>query len=378
MVRPATAAQAGGSKQHRSDGLIGHASGKSATIQKIRPRRLPKLIAVTRPTGTPDAARPRHHLVTGGAGFVGSHLVDTLLAAGDRVTVLDDFSTGREANLAEALAAYGNGGRLRIVRAAVEDEATTRLLVHEADTVFHLAAAVGVRLILERPVHTIRTIIRGTEVVLEQAHTFGRPVLLTSTSEVYGKGSKVPFSEDDDIVMGPTAHARWCYAYAKAVDEFLALAYHKQHGLPVTVVRLFNTVGPRQLGRYGMVVPRFVAWAMANEPLQVYGDGDVTRCFCHVLDVAHALAKLMQTGAGIGAVHNLGSDEEVSIHALAERVIQTLGSGSPIEHIPYEQAYGQPFDDLPRRVPDLTRIKAAIGFEPTHDLDSIIHSVAAT
>jgi UDP-glucose 4-epimerase len=241
--------------------------------------------------------------------------------------------------------------------------------------VFHLASAVGVQLILDEPVRTIRTTIHGTEVVLEAAHRFGRPTLITSSSEVYGKGTRVPFSEDDDVAMGPTRHNRWCYAYSKAIDEFLGLAYHRQYGLPVVIVRLFNTVGPRQVGMYGMVLPRFVSAALAGKPLQVYGTGEQTRCFCHVSDVAEALVKLMQTPGAVGNVFNLGSDQEVSINTLARRVIELSGSGSRVEHLTYQQAYGQPFDDMARRVPNLARVREAIGFAPRLGLEEIIRSV---
>jgi UDP-glucose 4-epimerase len=245
----------------------------------------------------------------------------------------------------------------------------------QCDVVFHLASAVGVQLILDEPVRTIETTIHGTEVVLDAANRFGRPTLITSSSEVYGKGARVPFSEDDDVVMGPTRHNRWCYAYSKAIDEFLGLAYHRQYALPVTIVRLFNTVGPRQVGQYGMVVPRFVDAALQGRPLQVYGDGNQSRCFCHVHDVADALVKLMATPAAVGGVYNLGSDQEVSINDLARRVIAAAGSSSKVEHLTYQQAYGQPFDDMTRRVPNLKRIRDAIGFAPQHSLEQIIQSV---
>ena len=233
------------------------------------------------------------------------------------------------------------------------------------------------RLVVQEPVRTIRTTIRGTEVVLEAAHRFGRPVLITSSSEVYGKGTKVPFREDDDVVMGATRHSRWCYAYSKGIDEFLGLAYHLQYGLPVTIVRLFNTVGPRQVGMYGMVLPRFVSAALAGKPLQVYGDGTQARCFCHVHDVVDALVRLMATPSAAGEVYNLGTDEEVSILELAKRVIQRTGSSQPIEFMTYEQAYGRSFDDMQRRVPNLKKIEAAIGFRPSQTLDQIIDSVIA-
>jgi UDP-glucose 4-epimerase len=310
-------------------------------------------------------------LITGGAGFIGSHLAEQLLERGDSVVILDDFSTGREANIAGL---RGRSG-VQIVRDSVENEATVGVLMAQCDGVFHLASAVGVQLIVDQPVRTIRTTIHGTEVVLEAANKYGRPVLITSSSEVYGKGARVPFSEDDDVVMGPTRHSRWCYAYAKGIDEFLGLAYQRQFGLPVTIVRLFNTVGPRQVGMYGMVLPRFVAAAIENKPLQVYGDGRQTRCFCHVSDVAGALIKLSAAPHGAGEVFNLGSDEEISIEALARRVIAISGSDSIIESISYEKAYGQAFDDLARRVPKLDKIRIAIGFAPRFKLDEIIRSV---
>ena len=312
-----------------------------------------------------------HYLVTGGAGFIGSHLVERLLGDGHDVTVLDDLSTGRPDNLAGVRAHE----RLQIIRDSVASERTVDVAVANCDVVYHLASAVGVKLIVDQPVQTIRTIIRGTEVVLEAAYRFNRPVLITSSSEVYGKGTRVPFAEDDDVVMGSTAHTRWCYAYAKGIDEFLGIAYHRQFSLPVTIVRLFNTVGPRQVGMYGMVLPRFVQAALAGRPLEVYGDGKQSRCFCHVSDIVAALVKLIETPGAHGHVFNLGSNEETTIEDLAKRVIALTGSKSTIQFIPYEQAYGQQFDDLPRRVPKLDRIREAIGFAPKWSLDEIIKSV---
>jgi len=312
-----------------------------------------------------------HYLVTGGAGFIGSHLVERLLGDGHDVTVLDDLSTGRPDNLAGVRAHE----RLQIIRDSVASERTVDVAVANCDVVYHLASAVGVKLIVDQPVQTIRTIIRGTEVVLEAAYRFNRPVLITSSSEVYGKGTRVPFAEDDDVVMGSTAHTRWCYAYAKGIDEFLGIAYHRQFSLPVTIVRLFNTVGPRQVGMYGMVLPRFVQAALAGRPLEVYGDGKQSRCFCHVSDIVAALVKLIETPGAHGHVFNLGSNEETTIEDLAKRVIALTGSKSTIQFIPYEQAYGQQFDDLPRRVPKLDRIREAIGFAPMWSLDQIIKSV---
>ncbi len=311
------------------------------------------------------------YLITGGAGFIGSHLARRLLDAGHAVTVLDDFSTGREQNLADIT----NHERFQLIRDSVENEMTVQAAMSGCDHVFHLAAAVGVQLVASEPVRTIRTTIHGTEVVLEIANRFGRPVLITSSSEVYGKGARVPFGEDDDVVMGATTFSRWCYAYSKGIDEFLGLAYHRQFGLPVTIVRLFNTVGPGQVGMYGMVLPRFVEAALANKPLQVYGDGTQTRCFCHVSDVVDALIELSATPSAVGQVFNLGSDEEISINDLARKVIALTGSKSTIEHVPYEVAYGRQFDDLPRRVPKLDKVRAAIDFLPRFDLGQIIAAV---
>ena len=314
---------------------------------------------------------PKHYLITGGAGFIGSHLAEHLLETGHLVTLLDDFSTGRMENISHLLGRPDVG----LIRASVEEVQTVNLAVQHADAVFHLAAAVGVQLIADEPVRTIQTIIRGTEVVLEAANRWRRPVLITSSSEVYGFGTKVPFSEHDDIAIGPTVHPRWCYAYAKGIDEFLGLAYHKQFGLPVSIVRLFNTVGPRQVGQYGMVLPRFVEKALAGQPIPVTGDGTQTRCFCHVHDVVSALAKLIETPAAFGEVYNLGSDEEISIHELAQRIVKKTGSKSRIELLPYEKVYGQHFEDVPRRVPDLSKITAAIGFKRRYGLDQIIEAV---
>lgn len=316
---------------------------------------------------------PRHYLITGGAGFIGSHLAEHLLAQEHRVTILDDFSTGRMENIAHLLERREVG----LIRASVEEVQAVNLAVQQADAVFHLAAAVGVQLIADEPVRTIQTIIRGTEVVLEAANRWRRPVLITSSSEVYGFGTKVPFSETDDIAIGPTVHPRWCYAYAKGIDEFLGLAYHKQFGLPVCIVRLFNTVGPRQVGQYGMVLPRFIDRALAGEAIPVTGDGTQTRCFCHVHDVVAALVRLIETPAAFGEVFNLGSDEEISIRALAERIVKKTGSNSRIELLPYEKVYGQHFEDVPRRVPDLSKITSAIGFLRKYALDQIIDAVIA-
>jgi UDP-glucose 4-epimerase len=312
-----------------------------------------------------------HYLITGGAGFIGSHLAERLLSQGHQVIILDDLSTGRLENIAH----LRSNPHLQFVRGSVECDTTVNLLVHGADAVYHLASAVGVQLVVQEPVRTIRTTIRGTEVVLEACHRYGRPTLITSSSEVYGKGAKVPFCEDDDVVMGATRHSRWCYAYSKGIDEFLGLAYQMQYGLPVTIVRLFNTVGPRQVGMYGMVLPRFVSAALANKPLQVYGDGKQCRCFCHVSDVVDALTRLLDNTKTAGQVYNIGSDEEISILDLAKRVISRVGSNSPIEYMTYEQAFGRTFDDMQRRVPNLSRVQAAIGFAPRFNLNQIIDAV---
>ncbi len=313
----------------------------------------------------------KHYLITGGAGFIGSHLCERLVAAGHRVTILDDFSTGREENIAT----LRSNPNVHVIRDTVENERTVNIAVSSVHAVFHLASAVGVQLVLDEPVRTIRTTIHGTEVVLDACQRFGRPVFITSSSEVYGKGARVPFAEDDDVVMGATRTTRYCYAYCKGIDEFLALAYHKQFRLPAVVVRLFNTVGPRQVGMYGMVMPRFITSALRNEPLKVHGDGKQTRCFCHVSDVTHAITQLMNTPAAFGHVFNLGGSEEISILELAKRVIAISGSTSTIEFLTYEQAYGHAFEDMQRRVPDLSRIQRAISFAPKFNLDEIIRSV---
>jgi UDP-glucose 4-epimerase len=313
----------------------------------------------------------KRFLVTGGAGFIGSHLAELLVSRGSGVTILDDLSTGRLENLER----LRDRPEVQIIRDFVENERAVNLAMESCDAVFHLAAAVGVQLVVDQPVRTIRSIIHGTEVVLESARRFRRPVLITSSSEVYGKGTRVPFSEDDDVVVGPTRSSRWCYAYSKGIDEFLGLAYHRQEGLPVVIVRLFNTVGPRQVGMYGMVLPRFVTAALKNAPLQVYGDGMQTRCFCHVSDVVDACAGLMEKPRAIGQVFNLGNDEEISIMNLARRVIAVCKSSSSIENISYDQVFGQGFDDMRKRVPRLDKIRSVIDFRPKFNLEQIIESV---
>jgi UDP-glucose 4-epimerase len=312
-------------------------------------------------------------LITGGAGFIGSHLAEALLAAGHEVCVVDDLSTGRLENIRPLL----EEPRLRFVRESVRNATTMTPLIDRADRIYHLAAAVGVQLIVDRPVHTIETNIHGSEVVLNLANKFGRPIFVASTSEVYGKSEKVPFSEEDDSLFGATTYTRWSYACSKMVDEFLALAYHQQFGLPAVVGRLFNTVGPRQTGKYGMVIPRFVEAALAGRPLHVYGSGEQTRCFGNVHDVVGALMGLMDCPEAVGKVVNIGSDVPISIRELAEKVVAMTGSDSPIEHLSYEQAYGRSFDDMLVRRPDLTRIKTLIGYEPKYTLEQTLEQVIA-
>lgn len=310
-------------------------------------------------------------LVTGGAGFIGSHLTDALLARGDSVTVLDDLSTGRMANIQ----VHEGKDRFTFVRGDIRDAQLLQMLIKEADWVYHLAAAVGVQLIAEDPVRTIETNIGGTEVVLEMANKFRKKVFLASTSEVYGKSDQVPFNEDDDFVLGSTRFSRWAYACSKAVDEFLGQAYFDQYGLPVVVGRFFNTVGPRQTGQYGMVVPRFVRWALQNEPIQIFGTGRQSRCFCFVGDVVKGLLGLMETEAAFGKVFNLGSHQEISIKGLADRVLELTGSKSEKVFIPYEKAYSRPIEDMLRRVPDTAKVKETIGWEPETSLDEILQRV---
>lgn len=312
-------------------------------------------------------------LLTGGAGFVGSHLADALLAQDHSVIVLDNLSTGSMDNIIHLKSVPGFEYRID----DVENEPLTAELVDRADVIFHLAAAVGVKLIVEEPVRTIETNVHGTEVVLKFAAKKGKPVFVFSTSEVYGKSTAVPFREDADLVMGPTMKHRWAYACSKALDEFLALAYWKKYRLPVIVVRLFNTVGPRQTGRYGMVIPNFVRQALSGVPITVFGDGTQTRSFTYVGDVVGALTTLMNTPAAVGQVINIGNAEEVSMYGLAERVKKITGSPSEIRLIPYDQAYEAGFEDMPRRVPDLGKLHDMIGYEPKVDLDEILRRVVA-
>jgi UDP-glucose 4-epimerase len=315
----------------------------------------------------------RRFLVTGGAGFIGSHLSELLVSQGHTVVAIDDLSTGRLENVA----ALRGHPRFHFVRETIANELVLDRLASEAEIIVHLAAAVGVQLIVEDPVRTIETNIMGTERVLKAANRYQCRVLLASTSEVYGKGVAVPFREDDDRLMGPTSRSRWAYAESKAVDEFLGLAYHRQFGLPVVVMRFFNTVGPRQTGRYGMVVPRFVQQALRGEPLTVYGDGSQSRCFADVSDVTGAVAALALHPEAPGQVFNIGNTEEVTIAQLAQRVIGLTGRGSAIRYVPYEQAYGAGFEDMQRRVPSVEKLAGVIGYRPKFSLDDILHRVIA-
>ena len=310
-------------------------------------------------------------LITGGAGFVGSHLADRLLQQGHEVLVLDNLSTGSIDNISHLKAKAG----FSYVIDTVTNQPLLAEMIDSSDVVFHLAAAVGVKLIVEQPVHTIETNVHGTEVVLKHANKKKKLVFIASTSEVYGKSTDVPFREGQDLVLGATAKHRWAYACSKMIDEFLALAYWKERKLPVVIVRLFNTVGPRQTGQYGMVLPTFVRQALAGQPITVFGDGTQSRSFTYVGDVVDALIKLAQEPLAIGEVFNIGNVGEVSILALAEKVKAMTGSRSPIQIVPYDKAYEAGFEDMPRRVPDISKLRDLIGYEPQMDLDQIIHTV---
>jgi UDP-glucose 4-epimerase len=312
-------------------------------------------------------------LITGGAGFIGSHLADAYLERGDEVLVIDDLSTGTIENIRH----LKNNPRFHYTIDSVHNQPVTAELVDQCDVVVHLAAAVGVKLIVESPVRTIETNVRGTEVVLALANKKQKRVLIASTSEVYGLSADVPFREDGNLVMGATSKGRWSYACSKAIDEFLALAYWREKKLPTTIVRLFNTVGPRQTGRYGMVIPTFVKQALAGRPITVYGDGKQTRCFGYVGDVVGALIKLMDTSKSVGQVFNIGSTEEISIRDLAEKVKQLTHSDSEVVLVPYDEAYEEGFEDMPRRVPDTSKINELVGFKPKMTLDGILETVIA-
>ena len=312
-------------------------------------------------------------LITGGAGFVGSHLAERLLKDGHEVLVLDNLSTGSIDNIAH----LKTHPRFEYTIDTVANESLVAELIDRSDVVFHLAAAVGVKLIVEQPVHTIETNVHGTEVVLKHANKKKKLVVIASTSEVYGKSSDVPFREGADLVLGPSIKHRWAYACSKLIDEFLALAYWKEKKLPVIIVRLFNTVGPRQTGTYGMVLPTFVRQALAGQPLTVFGDGTQSRSFTYVGDVVEALVRLVQEPKAIGEVFNIGNMGEVTILELAQRVKAATGSESPVQLVPYDQAYEEGFEDMPRRVPDISKIHALIGYEPKLGLDDIITRVVA-
>ena len=310
-------------------------------------------------------------LLTGGAGFVGSHLAERLLELGHEVAVLDNLSTGSMENIAH----LKGRARFSYVIDTVTNEPLLAEMIDQSDVVFHLAAAVGVKLIVEQPVHTIETNVHGTEVVLKHANKKKKLVVIASTSEVYGKSVQVPFREDADLVLGATTKHRWAYACSKLIDEFLALAYWKEKKLPIVIVRLFNTVGPRQTGQYGMVLPTFVRQALSGQPITVFGDGTQTRSFTYVADVVDALVKLAQEPRAIGEVFNIGNTEEVTIADLAERVKRMTDSASPVQFIPYDQAYEAGFEDMPRRVPDISKVRNLVGYEPRLSLDEIVSRV---
>jgi len=312
-------------------------------------------------------------LITGGAGFIGGHLAEVLLGQGQHVVAVDNLSTGRIENIARLV----DDPRFQFVQETIRNEAVMDRLVSQCDMIYHLAAAVGVELVVKDPVHTIETNLICTELVLRLARRYRKRVLIASSSEVYGKSTDIPFREDADRVMGPTTKSRWCYAESKAMDEFLALAYHKQFGVPVVICRFFNTVGPRQTGMYGMVIPRLVQQALAGQPLTVYGDGKQTRCFCNVRDTVRAVVALGAEPSATGEIFNVGSNEEVTILDLARRILARSGSRSETKLIPYDQAYAPGFEDMLRRVPDIRKVKAVIGWQPTVPLDQTIDEVMA-
>lgn len=316
--------------------------------------------------------RKKSFLITGGAGFIGSHLADRLLGHENEVTIIDNLSTGSIGNIDHL---KGRNG-FNYVIDTVMNRPVLAELVDRCDYIVHLAAAVGVKLIVESPVHTIETNVGGTEIVIELANKKKKPVLIASTSEVYGKAAKTPFSEEDDLVLGPTSRGRWAYACSKLLDEFLALAYYREKKLPVVIARLFNTVGPRQTGRYGMVLPTFVQQALSGRPITVYGDGNQSRCFGFVGDIVWALEQLITREEAYGQVFNIGSQEEISIGNLAKKIKAQLGSESDIVFIPYDEAYDTGFEDMPRRIPDIAKVQRLTGFEPKTSLTAIIDAVA--
>jgi UDP-glucose 4-epimerase len=312
-------------------------------------------------------------LITGGAGFIGSHLAEAMVAAGNEVTAIDDLSTGAQANIEPLL----SNPRFQFVRGSVCDPSLLTVLVERCDLIFHLAAAVGVQLIVERPVHTISTNIHGTEVVLQLANAFRKKVILASTSEVYGKSTDTPFKEDADIVLGSTRFSRWSYACSKMIDEFLALAYFNEFNLQVVICRFFNTIGPRQTGEFGMVVPRFIRKALRDETIEIFGTGNQTRCFCHVADIVSGLTRIMDCPGAVGEVINLGNTESISIKALAEKIIELTGSNSDLRLLPYEQVYGRPFDDMLERRPDLAKAERLIGYKASRSLEQTLGEIIA-
>ena len=311
------------------------------------------------------------YLITGGAGFIGSHLAEKLVNRGAEVTIVDDFSTGLSSNLKSI------EGKYHIFRGSILDRSVMADLVLQSDYVVHLAAALGVFNIVNKPLESLKTNLQGSEIVLEAADKYKKPVLIASTSEVYGKNNKVPLNEEDDRIIGHPLKSRWSYSEAKAVDESLAYFYYLENKLPIRIVRFFNTVGPRQVGNYGMVVPRFVSAALKNQPLQVYGDGDQIRCFCHVDDAVRALLLVMDSDKAVGTVFNIGNNQQISILELAKKIIEITGSKSEIVKLPYSEAYPEGFEDMQRRVPDISKIKDALGWTPQIGLDQIIKDIAA-
>ena len=311
------------------------------------------------------------YLITGGAGFIGSHLVEKLIARGDQVVTLDNLSTGSDNNLS------GIKEKITFQEGNILDKASIDKLVSESDYVVHLAAALGVLNIVNKPLESLRTNLQGSEVVLEACDKYKKPVLIASTSEIYGKNDKVPLNEEDDRIIGHPLKSRWSYSEAKAVDESLAYFYYLENKLPIRIVRFFNTVGPRQVGHYGMVVPRFISAALMNEPLSVYGSGDQIRCFCHVDDAVRALLLVMDSEKAVGEVFNVGNNQQITIMGLAKKVIELIGSSSSIEKIAYEKAYPEGFEDMQRRVPDISKIKQVLGWTPEINLDQIIKDIAA-
>jgi len=311
------------------------------------------------------------YLITGGAGFIGSHLAEKLVNTGAEVTIVDNFSTGLSSNLKSI------EGKYHIYRGSTLDRSVMADLVLQSDYVVHLAAALGVFNIVNKPLESLKTNLQGSEIVLEAADKYKKPVLIASTSEVYGKNNKVPLNEEDDRIIGHPLKSRWSYSEAKAVDESLAYFYYLENKLPIRIVRFFNTVGPRQVGNYGMVVPRFISAALKNQPLQVYGDGDQIRCFCHVDDAVRALLLVMDSDKAVGNVFNIGNNQQISIIELAKKIIEITGSKSEIVKVPYSEAYPEGFEDMQRRVPDISKIKSALGWTPQIGLDQIIKDIAA-